>query len=278
MCKLDNFMFRLGMFGLLFALPNFCIIFIQAYQFVFDQLWYYGSLCECKYTWTMSQIKFDQLRFEINFKQEYWLLMMKEFMHLIIGTLSCLWIWSWKNWSLFKLKFKNQFTKKLIWEKSSNQQKYLKNCLNKTFLLLNNTTNTTNSSSSRTGLLNGSNPIESQDLNLGFINQSLSNPCGLNFKNYSNFDKCKNSLNTYEVIEPNENQSFVTLSNGTRTCIPNCSSQLIDSNYSMGHYSNQSNQHVYHQPRLYSNFYNCANQYVQLDPYKLVNANKNSLR
>ncbi|KAH9596771.1 Frizzled-5 [Schistosoma haematobium] len=121
--KLDKLILRIGIFGMLYTIPNLIILFSIGYELRHTYLWQLGIACHCHYDiGQYYQINNNQegekelepilpiaLPVWNSPKPEYIIIMLKHFMNLMIGIISGFWIWSnktiqsWKQFCLHKL-------------------------------------------------------------------------------------------------------------------------------------------------------------------------------
>ncbi|CAH8488521.1 unnamed protein product [Schistosoma bovis] len=124
--KLDKLILRIGIFGMLYTIPNLIILFSIGYELRHTYLWQLGIACHCHYDiGQYHQINNNNNNQEGEQELEpilpialpvwnspkpvYTLIMLKHFMNLIIGIISGFWIWSnktiqsWKQFCLHKL-------------------------------------------------------------------------------------------------------------------------------------------------------------------------------
>ncbi|VDO80537.1 unnamed protein product, partial [Schistosoma curassoni] len=128
--KLDKLILRIGIFGLLYTIPNLIILFSIGYELRHTYLWQLGIACHCHYDiGQYHQINNNNNNNNNNQEGEgelepilpialpvwnspkpvYTLIMLKHFMNLMIGIISGFWIWSnktiqsWKQFCLHKL-------------------------------------------------------------------------------------------------------------------------------------------------------------------------------
>ncbi|CAH8464105.1 unnamed protein product [Schistosoma turkestanicum] len=105
--KLDKLIIRIGVFGMLYAIPNLIILFSIGYELRDTHLWQLGVACHCYYDIGEYKQQENSNDFEPILpvalpawnppKPEYAVFMLKHFMSLIIGITSGFWIWSNKT-------------------------------------------------------------------------------------------------------------------------------------------------------------------------------------
>ncbi|VDP24807.1 unnamed protein product [Schistosoma margrebowiei] len=120
--KLNKLIIRIGIFGILYIIPNFIILFSISYELHHTYLWQLGIACHCHYD-IGQYYPFNNNENENELepilpialpvwnspKPQYIIFMLKHFMNLIIGIISGFWIWSnktiqsWKQFCLYKL-------------------------------------------------------------------------------------------------------------------------------------------------------------------------------
>ncbi|CAL8104945.1 unnamed protein product [Calicophoron daubneyi] len=104
--RLENLMTRIGVFGLLYAIPNIIVLICNAYELRDSQAWEYGIACQCKYAHSKIPVKssheLGSLPEWTPPKPDYTMFMLKHFMSLIIGITSGFWIWSHKTVDTWK--------------------------------------------------------------------------------------------------------------------------------------------------------------------------------
>ncbi|CAH8462921.1 unnamed protein product [Heterobilharzia americana] len=103
--KLDRLIIRIGIFGMLYAIPNLVILFCIGYELRDTHAWQLGIACHCHYDigrqyegdYEYEPILPVALPAWNAPKPEYAVFMLKHFMSLVIGITSGFWIWSNKT-------------------------------------------------------------------------------------------------------------------------------------------------------------------------------------
>ncbi|KAF6770464.1 hypothetical protein AHF37_10470 [Paragonimus kellicotti] len=96
--RLENLMIRIGVFGLLYTIPNTIVLMCIGYELQNSRAWELGLACDCKYTDTSKNG-------EVNMFPLQWtppkpnpsIFLLKHFMNLFIGVTCGFWIWSHKT-------------------------------------------------------------------------------------------------------------------------------------------------------------------------------------
>ncbi|XP_018644984.1 frizzled, putative [Schistosoma mansoni] len=100
--KLDKLIIRIGIYGMLYTIPNLIVLFIIGYELRNTYIWQLGIACHChydigQYNEEVEPILPVALPIWNPSKPEYSIYMLKHFMTLMIGIISGFWIWSNKT-------------------------------------------------------------------------------------------------------------------------------------------------------------------------------------
>ncbi|KAH8849462.1 Frizzled-8 [Schistosoma japonicum] len=103
--KLDKLIIRIGIFGMLYTIPNIIILFTIGYELRNTNLWQLGIACHCHYDIGYDNYNMHELEPILPIALPVWnppkplyaIFMLKHFMSLIIGITSGFWIWSNKT-------------------------------------------------------------------------------------------------------------------------------------------------------------------------------------
>ncbi|KAF5404290.1 Frizzled/Smoothened family membrane region, partial [Paragonimus heterotremus] len=96
--RLENLMIRIGVFGLLYTIPNTIVLMCIGYELQNSRAWELGLACDCKYTDISASGEVNNIPFQWTPpKPNPSIFLLKHFMNLFIGVTCGFWIWSHKT-------------------------------------------------------------------------------------------------------------------------------------------------------------------------------------
>ncbi|KAA3670355.1 frizzled 5/8, partial [Paragonimus westermani] len=96
--RLENLMIRIGVFGLLYTIPNTIVLMCIGYELQNSRAWELGLACDCKYTDISGDGGMNILPLQWTPpKPNLSIFLLKHFMNLFIGVTCGFWIWSHKT-------------------------------------------------------------------------------------------------------------------------------------------------------------------------------------